>query len=261
MIMETNLWETLRRVPLFLDQTSKRLELDREEITRFYEPLAHRVLEGRRAGRREIVAVAGPPGSGKTAFAATLVAVLNVLEPADPAVLVGLDGWHYPNAYLDSHRILRDGESLRLRDIKGAPETYDRDKILAFLSEVQRAERLVYPVYSRELHDPMPNAGTIESGQQIVVLEGNYWLLHESPWTEFQPVFDLGIFLTAEPGTLLDGLRERHLRGKKSLEFVEQHMRKVDLPNIQRVLDNSGHADVVVYKADSRRISGVEWSM
>jgi hypothetical protein len=38
-------------------------------------------------------------------------------------------------------------------------------------------------------------------------------------------------------------------------------MRKVDLPNIQRVLDNSGHADVVVYKADSRRISGVEWSM
>jgi putative kinase len=255
--MEQNLWEALGRVPLFLDQTSKPLKLDREEIDRFYEPLARHVLDRPRSGRRKIVAVAGPPGSGKSAFAATLVAVLNVLDPTGPAVLVPLDGWHYPNAYLDSHTVLRDGESLILRAIKGAPETYDRDKIAAFLSEVQGANRIAYPVYSRELHDPVPDAGIIEAGQRVVVLEGNYWLLNEPPWTAFQPRFDLRVFLTAEPDALLEGLRERHLRGKKNPAFVEQHMRAVDVPNIRRVLDHSGQADVVVHKADSRRISSM----
>jgi putative kinase len=256
--MEQNLWEALRRTPLFLDQTSQPLELDREEIARFYEPLARRVLDAPSVGPRKIVAVAGPPGSGKSAFAATLVAVLNVLDPAGPAVLVGLDGWHYPNAYLDSHTILRAGEKLRLRDIKGAPETYDLDEIAAFLSDVQRVQRLFYPVYSRDLHDPVPDAGVIEADQSLVVLEGNYWLLDEPPWTEFQAHFDVRIFLTAEPEALLGGLRERHLRGKKSPEFVEDHMRKVDVPNIWRTLDNSGPADVVVHKADSRRINSMD---
>jgi hypothetical protein len=37
-------------------------------------------------------------------------------------------------------------------------------------------------------------------------------------------------------------------------------MRLVDLPNIERVLDGSGPADVVVLKADSHRISGLEWA-
>jgi pantothenate kinase len=255
--MDQNQFEALHRAPLYLDQTDKPLEFNRDEVERFYEPLAQRVLASRSSGRREIVAVAGPPGSGKSAFAATLVAVLNVLDPACPAVPVGLDGWHYPNAYLDTHSIVRDGQSVRLRNIKGAPETYDHRQIAAFLSDVRQAQRVVFPVYSRELHDPVPGAGVIEPGQQVVVLEGNYWLLDEPPWAEYRHLFDLTVFLTAEPGALIDGLRERHLRGKKDPESVEQHMRRVDVPNVQRVLDNSIQADVVIHKADSRWIKSM----
>lgn len=259
-VTEADLWERLGRTSLNLDRTSQRLELDRQEVMHFYELLARCVLERRRPDRREIVAVAGPPGSGKSAFATVLTAVLDALAGEKLAALVGLDGWHFSNAYLDSHTIQRGGETVPLRKIKGAPETYDQLEILAFLSAVRRARRLAYPVYSRYLHDPIAEAGVIESWQQIVVLEGNYWLLDEPPWKQYQPLFDLRIFLKAKPESLLAGLRERHLRGQKNPEFVAEHMRLVDLPNIERVLDGSGPADVVVLKTDSRRINGLEWA-
>jgi pantothenate kinase len=85
--------------------------LDRQEVMDFYQPLARCVLERRQPGQREIVAVAGPPGSGKSAFAAVLTAVLDALAGEKLAALVGLDGWHFPNAYLDSHTIRRVPQS------------------------------------------------------------------------------------------------------------------------------------------------------
>lgn len=36
--MEADLWERLSRAPLYLDRTSQRLKLDRQEVARFYEP-------------------------------------------------------------------------------------------------------------------------------------------------------------------------------------------------------------------------------
>jgi putative kinase len=255
----TDLWKTLGQTPLFLDQTDTLLEVAREEIAEYYAPLAVAALGAVRPGRREIVAVAGPPGSGKSAFATALTAVINAMAGMEAAALVGLDGWHYPNEYLDNHAIERAGEAVPLRRIKGAPETYDQDGIRAFLSRAGAARRLAYPLYSRELHDPIPGAGAIGNGQRIVVLEGNYWLLDEAPWNSYWRLFDLRIFLTAEPGDLLPGLRQRHLRGGKDPDFVEQHLLINDVPNIERVLGHSGPADVLVRKADSRRITGIEW--
>ena len=256
--METTLWEILVRTPLYLDQTSTPLELDREEVARFYEPLARLVLERRRPEGREIVAVAGPPGSGKSAFATTLAATADTLAGEETAVAAGLDGWHYPNAYLDSHTVERAGERVLLRTIKGAPETYDQGKIRAFLAAARNAGRLVFPVYSRERHDPIPEGGRLEPWQKILVLEGNYWLLDDRPWRDYRAFFDLRIFLKAGAATLLDGLAARQSAGGKSPEFVDEHIRKVDLPNIELVLNHSGPADVVVHKADGRRIGEVD---
>ena len=255
--MAGDLFDRLQRLPLFLDQTGYPLELDREEIRRWYEPLARLVLARLPAQGRELAAVAGPPGSGKTAFAITLAAVVNLLAGETLAVVVGQDGWHYPNASLDAHTLQRGGASLPLRSIKGAPETYDLEKIRAFLAEVKTAASLAYPVYSRALHDPIEGAGRIETAQRVVILEGNYWLLDEPPWNSYASSFDLSIFLEAQPETLLAGLRDRHLRGGKDPAQVEQHLRQVDLPNIERVLAHRLPAEVVVTKAGSRRISAV----
>jgi len=256
--MHPEAWERLARAPLYLDQTDTRLEIERAEVEQFYAPLAERLLAGISPERRKIAVVAGPPGSGKTAFAALLAAAANATAAEETAVLVGLDGWHFPNSYLDSHTIERDGARKPMRRIKGAPETYDLEAAYACLERAPAQDQLAFPVYSRQAHDPIPAGGRIEPWHRLVILEGNYWLLDEMPWRRFQPLFDLRVFLSASRETLVEGLRERHLRGEKTPEATEQHIRTVDLPNIDRVLNGSLPAEVVVHKADSRRIGRIE---
>jgi pantothenate kinase len=99
----------------------------------------------------------------------------------------------------------------------------------------------------------------VEPKHHIAVIEGNYWLLQENPWQRFQDLFDIRIFLTASREQLVNGLYQRHLRGGKTKEVISRQIASVDLPNIDRVLKYSGHADVVVHKSDNRNIISVEY--
>jgi pantothenate kinase len=256
--LRPNVWERLTRSELFLDQTDIPLELERTQIEQFYDPLATRLLAQSKPDRRLMVAVAGPPGSGKTVFAATLVAVVNAEAEYNLAVLVGLDGWHYPNAYLAIHFTQRGRQRIPLRSIKGAPETFDAAAAYDCLSKIRRGEQVSFPIYSRRLHEPIPSAGTIDVSFRIVVVEGNYLLLDEDPWERFRQLFDVSLFVSAGPETLMDGLRERHLRGGKTPAATERQIREVDLPNAQRVGASMVHAQLLVHKTDTRRIDRIE---
>jgi len=253
------MWQELSQKQLTLDQTSLPLSLEEYEVDQFYSPLALKLIGVGRQKERLLAAVAGPPGSGKTAFATLLVAAINAELKSEQAVLIQQDGWHYPNAYLDSHLIHYRGEDIPLRQLKGSPETYDTAAAFRFIETIRQGGSLPYPVYSRALHDPIPEAGVIRPGHHIVILEGNYWLLQEPAWQPFQALFDVTIFLTADPEKLVDGLRQRHLRGGKTPEFTRAHMDKVDLPNIERVMQHSAPARIVVHKIDSRRISKISY--
>jgi pantothenate kinase len=242
-----------------LDQTQTRLELERTQVEGFYYPLATRLLAGSEAAPRSMVAVAGPPGSGKTAFATILVAVLNAEAEAEVAALVGLDGWHYPNVYLETHFLHRGADRIPLRSIKGAPESFDAKAAYEGLARIRRGGRVTFPVYSRQLHEPVPAGGTVEPWHRIVVAEGNYLLLDEGPWRRFLGLFDLRVFISASSETLVANLRERHRRGGKRPETIERHMREVDLPNARRVAPSLAHAHLVIHKADGRRIDRIEW--
>ena len=116
-----------------------------------------------------------------------------------------------------------------------------------------------FPVYSRRLHEPVPAGGTIESAHRIAVVEGNYLLVDEDPWKRFRQLFHLRVFVSAGVEALVEGLRERHLRGGKTPEATERYIREVDLPNARRVGPSSVHAQAFVHKADVRRIDRIEW--
>jgi pantothenate kinase len=204
-----------------------------------------------------MLAVAGPPAGGKTAFAAILAATINAQAGDEIAALVGLDGWHYSNAYLATHFIERNGEQLSLRSIKGAPETFDAAAAYACLSQIRRGGPVSFPVYSRALHDPLPAGGTIRSSHRIVVVEGNYLLLAEEPWARFCALFDVRLFITARLETLVDGLMARHLRGGKTQPAAERQVREVDLANAGRVAPSAVYAQVLVFKSDTRHIERV----
>jgi pantothenate kinase len=251
-------WKRLTRSGLHLDQTDAPLEIDRSQIEQFYHPLATALLSRSEAVPRLVVAVAGPPGSGKTAFATILVAVVNAEAGHNVAAVVGLDGWHYPNAYLATHSIERDGKRIALRSIKGAPETFDATAAYERLSEIRRGGRVSFPVYSRQLHEPVPAGGMIALSHRIVVVEGNYLYLDEDPWSRFRHMFDVRVFISASPETLMEGLRERHLRGGKALAATERQIQAVDLPNARRVGPSAAQAHVLVHKASTRRIERIE---
>ena len=253
------MWQEISQKHLTLDQTSTPLQVNREEVEQFYQPLARELIRRGSSQRRFLVAIAGPPGSGKTAFATLLVAVIDAVLKSEQAVMIPQDGWHYPNTYLNSHTIDHNGETISLRQLKGAPETYDTDAAYSFLERVRQGGSLRYPVYSRLEHNPIADAGLVSQNHHWMILEGNYWLLQEPAWQPFQGLFDATIFLTADPGALIDGLRQRHLRGGKDPAFVEKHMQMVDIPNIERVLNHSSKAQIVVEKANSRQIARITY--
>jgi pantothenate kinase len=258
--MRPGVWERLAHSRLYLDQTETPLDVDRAQIETYYYPLSAELLDRCSSVPRLLVAVAGPPGCGKTAFATILVEVINLGAGEDVAVVVGLDGWHYPNGYLASHSAVRGGARIALRAIKGAPETFDAATAYASLSEMRQGGQVSFPIYSRRWHEPVPNAGLVEAFHTIVVVEGNYLLLDVDPWRQFRELFDLRVFISAPQETLMSSLMERHQRGGKTPEVTARQVREVDLPNARRVAPSAVYAHVLIHKADERYIDRVEWA-
>ncbi len=232
--------------------------MDRSQIERFYLPLAERINSRLIDGQRLLVGVAGPPGCGKSAFAALLKAVINLQADRDLAGVVGMDGWHYPNAILDNTMIERDGWQIPLRSIKGSPETFDVPAILRCLELIRAGGMVYFPIYSRQTHDPLPEAGWIGEDQRVAIVEGNYLFLAEPPWDAFRSLFDLQIFLKASLDMIKASLEERHRRGGKTPGWIERHLSQVDLPNARRVLSSSSPEMIIVHKQDARTILSME---
>jgi len=252
-------WEQLSSSTLYLDETDSLLKIDRDQVERFYQPLAMYLITKIASHQRLMVGVAGPPGCGKTAFAMLLSEVIKAVNDEDISVVVGLDGWHFPNAYLATHFIERNGTRVPLKAIKGAPETLNFKAALVCLKAIQKGGEISFPVYNRNLHEPVPESGRVSNTHKIVIVEGNFLLLDEFPWDQFRDLFDIRIFINAGSEVIEPALIERHRRGGKAPESIQQHMFEVDLPNARRVLSNFSRADVIVYKKDPIYIDYIKY--
>jgi hypothetical protein len=242
---------------LTLDGTSIPLEISPEQLKTHYLPLAQYLIARTGSRRRVLAALAGPPAAGKSATAALLTAVINAISRSAFAVVVGMDGWHYPNTYLDTHTTWRSGEMVSLRQIKGAPETFDRSALHEFLQLTRTAGAVDFPVYSRLLHDPIPQAGKIVPETRLILIEGNYLLLDQPGWQELHWQFDIRMFVTAPREKLVAALRDRHLRGGKTPHQTDHHLAFSDLPNLELILNHSIAADIHIVKFDSIQIDHV----
>ncbi|MBI4927539.1 MAG: hypothetical protein HY835_07225 [Anaerolineae bacterium] len=208
-------------------------------------------------GTRQVIAIAGPPGSSKSALSAILAAILRKICP-DPVIVVGQDGWHYTNAYLDSHVVHTQGETVRMRSIKGAPETFDTQGLVDFLTRFRATlQSLKYPVYSRTAHDPIPEFGEVPAGPCLLILEGNYLLLDQPGWRSLHPLFQLTGFLSAPNAVLVEALGQRHRRGGKPEDWIAQHIQTVDQPNIDLVMRQSISPDFTIIKQSPTMIERI----
>lgn len=188
----------------------------------------------KRAARahRVVVAIAGPPGSGKS----TVAEQLAMLLPEGAAAVVPMDGFHFDDRVLQAR-----GLAAR----KGAPETFDFGGFEALLKRLRAAEPdVAIPVFDRTMELSRAGAAVVGEEVRFVLVEGNYLLLDEAPWSRLAPLFDLSVFLDVPREELERRLRQRwrDLDRPDGDDWVTTN----DMPNVDRVLSRRRPADIVV---------------
>lgn len=182
---------------------------------------------------RYLVALAGPPGAGKSTLAADLVTALGKGAKAVP-----MDGFHYDDAVL----IARGA-----RDRKGAPDTFDVQGFLHLLRRLRTEDEVAIPLFDRDLEISRAGADIVTAADRVLVVEGNYLLLNESPWPQTAPLFNLTVWIDVPESELDRRLLTRWAHYGKTPDQARAWIDGNDMPNIRRVTQNSRPADVMLH--------------
>ena len=200
------------------------------------EDLASRIASALSAdGGRQIVAVAGPPASGKSTVAESLADKL--VATGRSAVLVPMDGFHLDNRLLDARG---------LRSKKGAPETFDHAGFTHLIKRISAGEDAVAPVFDRKLDLAIAGAEVIPGAAEIVVVEGNYLLLDEPEWRDLSAFWTFKVFLDVPEPVLEDRLVRRWLDHGHDAKTARERALSNDIPNARRILRKRLPADLVL---------------
>lgn len=176
------------------------------------------------AAGRLIVAIAGAPGSGKSTLAEAVVEALQASGKA--AVLMPMDGFHLDDRLL---------EPKGLHPRKGAPETFDFGGLQSAVARIRAGETVYLPVFDRSREEAIAGAAEITPQTQIVVIEGNYLLLDEAPWTGLRPFWDLSVYLDVPEAELERRLISRWIGYGYDITTATAKAESNDLPNARRV--------------------------
>ena len=214
-----------------------------DTVEHLFLPLLRRLTQMQRsAGRRVIAFLAAPPATGKS----TLLQFLErlVREHADLTQMqaLGMDGFHYPNADLATYTTVRGGKEISLKSVKGAPESFDVAHLAAKLAAAKEGAT-PFPVYDRRIHDVVPDA--LIADAPILLVEGNWLLLDEEPWSDLRPLADYSVRIDAPAALLRDRLIARKVQGGLSEAEATAFYETSDAPNVLRFTAHAGAADEI----------------
>ncbi|MBD3898221.1 nucleoside/nucleotide kinase family protein [Halomonas sp. ML-15] len=197
--------------------------------------IAQEIITAAADAERFVVALAGPPGAGKSTLAEYLWQAIDVELPGE-VVVVPMDGYHFDNAVLGAELIPH----------KGAPHTFDVDGLHADLLRIRRADAAVaVPVFDRPLDLARAGGRIVSLAHRIILVEGNYLLLDQSPWRDLAPLFDFSVMLEVDEAELERRLIERWQEMGLAPAAATDKARNKDMLNARLVKRHSRTADLV----------------
>jgi pantothenate kinase len=193
------------------------------------------VIRERSAAGRSLSAIVGPPGAGKSTLAKNLSDKLNASAAGSAAVLEQ-DGYHFDDRVL---------EQRRMRERKGAPETFDTGGLFHMLRRLKenREDEVAVPVFDRDIEIARAGARIIPRTVRSLVVEGNYLLLDRPGWRDLHALFDVTVMIVATEETLRQRLIARWENFKLSPDEVTAKVEGNDLPNGRLVTSASAKAE------------------
>ena len=221
-------------------------------------PVEHKLAEHEPAeqivwGQRLVIALAGPPASGKSTIAAILQRRLG-----PTSTILPMDGFHHDNDWL---------EVRGLRHRKGAPDTFDVAALTRLLTRlranlrasprdridgphlpqpVARPKPISVPTFDRTHDRVVPDGSVITADHRIILVEGNYLLLDQDPWKKLAPLFDLRVMLEVPIATLRSRLEARWRDLGHDATEIASKVDGNDLPNARLVIETTSKMDFIL---------------
>ena len=227
----------------------------------------------RKSSRRipYIIGIAGSVAVGKSTTARLLQILLKRLMPDRRIEMITTDGFLYPNAELKRRGIMARN---------GFPESYDMDRLLTFMNDVNAGEdQVTAPTYSHSVYDVMEDHPQTIYKPDILIVEGiNVLQLPTTQRLFVSDFFDFSIYVDADAslvekwylerfGMLLDTAFQDptnyyypYAQGDRAEAFkmAKQVWKDVDLPNLNDyILPTRTRADVILHKTEHHYIDRV----
>jgi len=191
-----------------------------------------------RAGnaKRFLVAIAGPPGAGKSTLADNVAKALKA--KGESAEVLPMDGFHMDNAVLIEKGLLKR---------KGVPDSFDVRAFLDIVKAVRAADQeVLVPVFDRSREIAIASARIVSADHRFIVVEGNYLLFSQGKWAELEGMFDYSIMLAPPMEVLEERLWARWRGYDLDEEAASAKVYGNDLPNGRLILENRRRADVTI---------------
>lgn len=202
---------------------------------------------------RAIVALAGPPGSGKSTIAAEVVRRMNGTSPRPFAAVLPMDGFHLPRSTLDNLPNRQEAYAKR-----GAAWTFDVSGVLTLVKTIHETRMhrirpaIKAPGFDHAEKDPVQEAYCIPGGFTLIILEGNWLLYDKEPWRQISTMVDDTWFVDVDPALARERVARRHLEAgiEQTWEAAVLRTEQNDLRNGEEVRTNLVDVGMTVHSVE-----------
>ncbi|KAE9585548.1 putative phosphoribulokinase/uridine kinase, P-loop containing nucleoside triphosphate hydrolase [Lupinus albus] len=206
---------------------------------------------------KHLVALAGPPGAGKSTLANEVASRVNKLwsekasstdtqiQPPHVAIVIPMDGFHLYRSELDAMENPKEAHARR-----GAPWTFNPSRLLTCLKNLRTHGSVYVPSFDHGVGDPVEEDIFVNLQHKIIIVEGNYLLLEDGIWKEISSLFDEKWFIDIDIDKAMQRVLKRHISTGKPPEIAKQRVENNDRLNAEDIMKSMKNADIIIKSVD-----------